>query len=237
MLRLRSMFTIIGGDGKEYGPATADQIKAWMAAGRANFDTKARAVGTDDWRRLADFPEFMPASDVPPPIAEIQPGAVVVSDETELAERITRLGAWFLDNVIAFLCMLPGTIILGFSVVSALLLGEGDLGDLTSGRVVLGWVLLATFGFALLIVQVWLLTTRGQTIGKKLMGIRIVRLTDESNPGFVSAVLVRAVLPAIIGMVPYFGFLFTIVDVCFIFRDDRRCVHDLMAGTKVVKVT
>ena len=49
------MFHIIGCDGKEYGPVTVEQIRAWIAAGRANLETKARALGTDEWRRLADF--------------------------------------------------------------------------------------------------------------------------------------------------------------------------------------
>lgn len=52
------MFTIIGGDGKEYGPVSTEQIRAWIAAGRANLDTKAKVVGTDAWQRLGDFVEF-----------------------------------------------------------------------------------------------------------------------------------------------------------------------------------
>jgi|CZKI01.1.fsa_nt_gi hypothetical protein len=52
------MYTIIGGDGKEYGPVTADQIRAWIAGGRANLDTKVKALGTDEWKRIADFPEL-----------------------------------------------------------------------------------------------------------------------------------------------------------------------------------
>jgi uncharacterized RDD family membrane protein YckC len=35
--------------------------------------------------------------------------------------------------------------------------------------------------------------------------------------------------------VPFVGVLFWFVDNCFIFRDDHRCLHDLMGGTKVVK--
>jgi uncharacterized RDD family membrane protein YckC len=31
------------------------------------------------------------------------------------------------------------------------------------------------------------------------------------------------------------GFVFLLVDFCFIFREDGRCLHDLMAGTKVVR--
>jgi len=52
------MYTIIGGDGHEYGPVTVGQIRAWLAAGRANLDTQAKALGTDEWKRLGDFSDF-----------------------------------------------------------------------------------------------------------------------------------------------------------------------------------
>ena len=35
-------------------------------------------------------------------------------------------------------------------------------------------------------------------------------------------------------MIPVLGPLFSLVNVCFIFREDRRCIHDLIAGTQVV---
>lgn len=52
------MFTIIGGDGREYGPVTTEQVRAWIAAGRATLDTKARRDSEVEWRRLGDFAEF-----------------------------------------------------------------------------------------------------------------------------------------------------------------------------------
>jgi hypothetical protein len=63
------MFTIIGADGKEYGPVSADQVKGWVAAGRANGQTKARADGSADWRPLADYPEFTNLFAAAPPPA------------------------------------------------------------------------------------------------------------------------------------------------------------------------
>ena len=37
-----------------------------------------------------------------------------------------------------------------------------------------------------------------------------------------------------VGMIPFIGGLISIVNICFIFRGDKRCLHDLVAGTQVV---
>ena len=81
------------------------------------------------------------------------------------------------------------------------------------------------------IVQVVLLVEYGQTIGKRLGGIRIVMMSAGENGGFVPNVLLRAWLNFIIGIIPLYG----LVDVLFIFREDRRCIHDLIAGTRVIR--
>jgi hypothetical protein len=76
------MYTIIGGDGKEYGPVTAEQLRAWILAGRANEETRTKAEGSDEWKRLGDFPELAQPAAVPPapaaPAAPVAPAAVVL---------------------------------------------------------------------------------------------------------------------------------------------------------------
>jgi uncharacterized RDD family membrane protein YckC len=246
------MFTIIGGDGKEYGPVTADQVRTWISAGRANFDTKAKAVGSDEWRRLGDYPEFDAPSSAPPRISSLSPvtEAVVsgkVSD-ADIADRGTRLVARLIDWVIEFACAIPGALILGGEVLKlAVSVSQGkqpDFEQLDMQRVALGVSVLAATWLLLLVVQVWMLTTRGQSIGKRIVKIRIVRLPDHSNPGIVHAWLLRELIITcigiVLGLVPIIGpFLlrpaFHITDWCLIFRDDQRCLHDIIAGTRVVK--
>lgn len=65
------MFIIIGGDGKEYGPATLEQLRSWVAGGRANLETQAKRVGEEQWRRLGDFPEFSETGAPQPPAAPV----------------------------------------------------------------------------------------------------------------------------------------------------------------------
>ena len=52
------MYRIIGGDGNEYGPVGADDLRRWIAEGRVNALTKVQLEGSADWRPLSDFPEF-----------------------------------------------------------------------------------------------------------------------------------------------------------------------------------
>ena len=72
------MFTIIGGDGQEYGPVSLQQLRSWLTEGRVNLDTQAKAVGSTEWQRLGDLPEFGAGSTsaVPPPLSTASPALV-----------------------------------------------------------------------------------------------------------------------------------------------------------------
>lgn len=64
----------------------------------------------------------------------------------------------------------------------------------------------------------------------KLLRIRIVRL-DGTNGEFFANVFVREIVNGFICIIPFYG----LVDMLLIFADDRRCIHDHLAGTRVVK--
>jgi hypothetical protein len=51
-------FFMIGGDGRQYGPATTQEVRHWIATQRANAATRAMREGAGEWRMLADFSEF-----------------------------------------------------------------------------------------------------------------------------------------------------------------------------------
>ncbi len=100
--------------------------------------------------------------------------------------------------------------------------------------------LASLFFDATLIVNVVLLTLRGQTIGKLCLGIQVVRCPEGSKAGFIKAVMLRSILFTILiftGFV-YFGGVglsLLLADCLMIFRKDRRCLHDLVADTLVAR--
>jgi uncharacterized RDD family membrane protein YckC len=250
------MFYIIGGDGKEYGPATTDQMRSWLSAGRANLDTKAKALGSDEWRRLGDYAEFAgPAA--PPPVLGAEgaaPGGetfsaprggtftVPVAGRSELAGIGARTGAAVLNAFIYFLSIMPGAM----AMTRGLLeknpqLAKGTIPriedlDLTAFAEGMIWV----WGglTAALLLQALLIALRGQNLGKLLVGARVVRADTGAPAGFVRGVLLRFALPVtlifLLNVLFPLGLLFLLIDYAFMFREDRRCLHDLIAGTKVV---
>lgn len=52
------MYKIIGVDGKEYGPITAEVLRQWIAQGRANVQTRTLWENGTDWQPLGTLPEF-----------------------------------------------------------------------------------------------------------------------------------------------------------------------------------
>jgi hypothetical protein len=71
------MYKIVGADGRLYGPVSAEQIKQWIAEGRANAHTQALADGAAAWKPLSQFPEFAGyfAAQVPPSIPPLSVAA------------------------------------------------------------------------------------------------------------------------------------------------------------------
>jgi uncharacterized RDD family membrane protein YckC len=224
------MFTILGTDGKEYGPVSEATIMGWIAGGRANLQTKARRGNETEWKTLGDFAEFNAA--MPPPavaVTAMASASVAPAAGLELASRWLRLGAALLDSIIGTMFAAPGMAML-------IMAGVFATPDSPNPALMLaGFVTIGAAMVVLLGIQIYLLVTRGQTLGKKFLGIKIVCFEDDSNPGFVKVFLLRMLVNGLIGAVPFLGLIYSLTDILFIFREDRRCIHDLIAGTKVVK--
>ena len=135
----------------------------------------------------------------------------------QLAGRGTRLGARLIDGLIG----LPLGLILLFTV------GLSD----SETVAIMGFFMFGVGIIGLIAYQWYLLSTVGQTIGKRMLNIKIIKL-DGTNGGFMTNVLMREILNGLIGVIPLYG----LVDILFIFSEEQRCIHDHIATTRVIKV-
>jgi uncharacterized RDD family membrane protein YckC len=85
-----------------------------------------------------------------------------------------------------------------------------------------------SFLYALLTPILW----NGYTIGKRICGIRIVKVSDGQPPGLGTMLLRNVVAGLIYGIT--FGIAIIVSVTMVAAREDKRSIHDFIAGTEVV---
>jgi uncharacterized RDD family membrane protein YckC len=143
------------------------------------------------------------------------------------ADRGARLGAAILDTfifgIMVYMPSIVGTT-LGAATGEAASSGGGETAIAVGGVLTL----------AGLIAWSWLtvryVRRNGQSIGKKLLNIKVVR-TDGGPITLGRLFWLRNVVNGLISVVPLYG----LIDVLFIFGENRQCLHDKLADSVVIK--
>lgn len=220
---MESTYKIIGTDGREYGPVTLEELLAWINDGRV-------APYSQIWR--ADLACWRPASGWPELAFELgrlqgepaEPPAVVATGRTA--------GFWI--RVLAFLIDQIPLMLAIFAVAK----GSGmELPSFTwppSTEQVETFLKNNPNYFIIVVVvsalyYIPLTAMFGATLGKLALRLRVVR-TDGSRVGWKEAVL-RFGGMLLNNLTYYIGYLLVA------FRADKRGLHDLIAGTRVIHTT
>jgi uncharacterized RDD family membrane protein YckC len=160
----------------------------------------------------------------------MDPHSLQESPEVEAATRLSRLGATLVDAL------------LGIAPLGVMaLLAPGAMLAGRMGPFLIGIFSMLVISLALLITQIVLLVRHGQTIGKKVLGIRMI--TSEGEIPSIWRVFFLRWLPiAVVSTVVELvfkvrgsGSIIHLLDVVLIFQPTRRCLHDFLADTHVIK--
>ncbi|PGL71909.1 RDD family protein [Bacillus sp. AFS055030] len=148
----------------------------------------------------------------------------------ELASRIRRLFAAWIDGSLNLLFSKLGLLILGLESKDIL-----DLFMFSSKQLFFYsiWSLFIIFLFYVIVpTYIW----NGQTIGKRLLSIMVMKDTEDlvdfktMTSRSIFAFSCQLNLPILIEAIA----ILYLIDLFFIFRKDQRTLHDLIAKTKVV---
>ncbi len=146
--------------------------------------------------------------------AELESGETV-----ELARPIRRLGARILDTIVIVVVGLVLFIVSG---------GVDDSGTSTVASVLLGLVI--GIGYEVFQVAVW-----GQTIGKRMTGIKVINAAHGGIPGWGKATG-RWAIPGLVALIPIVGPLLSLLSYVSLTWDRvYQGWHDKVAGTLVIK--
>lgn len=162
-----------------------------------------------------------------PPQAHVED---IAPDEPVLAGRGIRLGAAIIDGLIAGAAGWAFVMVPWFSSITQAHLKAAEQGMWAWNPMGL------LIGIPIfLLIQGWPLVTRGQTLGKMLCKLRIVR-TDGSKADAFRLLGLRYGIGSLTGVVSGFAMLYGLIDSLLIFRGSRQCLHDTIADTKVIKL-
>lgn len=145
------------------------------------------------------------------------------NQEAVLASRWARLGAAIIDGLI----MIPFAILVTF-----LFVGSFDMEAMAEQSLVTSFVM-GLINIALFfVIHGKVLFSSGQTWGKRLAGIKIVKMSNEQadNPTLIK----RYAFYFGVSIVPLIGGLLSLINILCIFAGSKRCLHDHVAGTQVV---
>jgi uncharacterized RDD family membrane protein YckC len=157
-----------------------------------------------------------------------------MSDGLFLAGRFRRLVATLIDAI------LVPSLTLVLVMMAGVVEDAEDYADI--GLMIVWVLLLAVASYMLL--NGYGLWRRGQTLGKQVMGVAIVPSTAAGDGQYGRApaplwklICVRALFFPLLFLtvVPWIAAL-PIIDQLMIFRKNRRCLHDLVCGTVVVRL-
>jgi hypothetical protein len=76
-----SDYQVMGEDGQEYGPVSAEKIRAWVAEQRLERKSPVKPPGAKDWVFLESLPEFADlfAPPAPPPRRQLKKWPLVIA--------------------------------------------------------------------------------------------------------------------------------------------------------------
>ncbi|MEG3765466.1 RDD family protein [Alteromonas sp. 14N.309.X.WAT.G.H12] len=149
------------------------------------------------------------------------PEASAQSTDDRLASRGERFAAAIIDTVVSILATIPFIFIVGAE----------EFAEPGLGLIALSFAYGLT---SLLVVNGYLLFHYGQTVGKRFLNIRIEDMSGRQAS--LGTIIMKRYIPVSLAMyIPVIGGIVSLVDVCFIFRQDRRCVHDHIANTRVCR--
>lgn len=239
------------------GPYSLDELNRMLAGGQVHLSDLAWHEGLSQWQPLGQLTGgksvYQPGG--PTPLASATPaaagssprlsldkpadqfnppvGALPAVTEYHISSLYKRIAASVLDMCLFLLSMLPILRQMPFDTMQSERMTDimAAMENIPQQDMLVATLLMA----GLLLVQCTLTVKRGQTLGKLVLGTRIVDQHSGQVPSVTQVLLVRTVAFNLLYNLPLIGPLVLVADaIAMMLSPQRQSLHDRAARTFVV---
>lgn len=233
------------------GPYTLDELNRMLASGQVQPDDLIWHEGMSQWQSVGTVtggqPVYQPAGHAAPAPLSLQKPAATPNTPARVASGLPpaknltisslykRISAALLDMCLFFLCLLPVLRQLDMDAFAGADLAamENAMQAVPTQDMLVAMLLLLLLG----LTQCVLTVRRGQSVGKLLLGTRIVDPQTGAVPSVRNVLLIRTLLFSLFYNIPTLGLVLLIADtVAMLMSNQRQSLHDRAARTVVVDV-
>ncbi|MDR0237977.1 RDD family protein [Acinetobacter sp.] len=245
---------------QQAGPYSIEQLNQMLASQQVLLTDLAWHQGMPEWKALGELTQgklvYEPVGYIEPttfsPEQTTQPNQTITNIKVEkstkkliksapvgkrISAKLVDFALLFLPQIIAIAYFMPESAInaasTGFSRESQMQVAE----MLSKSMPMYVNIGLMVFVLAVLVVQCFLITKSGQSIGKKIFKLQIVDVNTNQLPGSFRGFFVRSflflILSQLMSFIPLIAIVF-IVDLFMFFSKNNYALHDRLAKTKVI---
>lgn len=239
---------------EQAGPYSLEQVNSMLASGQVVLSDLAWHDGLDNWQPLGQLTHgrlhysptgVSPVSSAPTSQNSQHPDSSPInlnkhaahpSATAPIASIGKRLLGAVIDNLLTLLAMFPALQHLDFAAL------EKSGGTMAEMQTIISqsvppnsMMLTGALMIGVLLVQAFLIITRGQSIGKIIMNTRIVDQTTRVKTGVMNSFVIRTLLINLGYNLPVIGIVVLLADLgMMLFSEQRISLHDRLAKTLVV---
>lgn len=219
-------------NGSQYGPASLLELTNLIRSGSIKRDDLVWKQTMAQWGEAGHIPELAGLFQGRGGQRSAGGGQGPATDAVN-ASPGKRFAAQFLNGLMFFIPVL--ILLFGFLLSGGLGMLSGE-DIVTSIAMILSLAIAGLSFIAIVITNFVMLLKHSQSIGKYWMKIQIVSIEDDRPADAAKTILLRFLVNGFLTTI-FSWTLYPIIDPLFVFREDRRCIHDLIAGTRVIDIS
>ncbi len=163
-----------------------------------------------------------------------QQGYGMSTGPMQIASVGARLAGALLDGVVMIVAVVAAFAVLIFAGVTAEAIDGGQGGAGVPIMMILALIVGGLIFLTPVVLNIVFICMYGQSIGKKLVGTRMVVEATGEMAGFVHGFLLRQMVWGLVTGIPFIGGFIALADPFFVFSENAKTLHDRLAGTVVI---